>query len=63
MPAELKSMRSEDIKSRQWTEEEADAVRRAAACQEAGDDSDIDFEDVPALTEEQLARLTRFRDR
>jgi uncharacterized protein (DUF4415 family) len=62
-PARLKSMRSEDIRNRQWTEKERQALRRAAARQAAGDDSHINFEDIPPLTAEQLARMVRFRDR
>jgi uncharacterized protein (DUF4415 family) len=37
-------------------------VRRQAARQAAGDDSDINFDDIPPLTEEQLANMVRFRD-
>jgi uncharacterized protein (DUF4415 family) len=61
-PARLKSMKSEDIRNRQWTEEERSALRRAAARQAAGDDSHINFEDIPRLTAEQLARMVRLRD-
>jgi len=35
----LKSMTSEDIRNRQWTEAEKKAVRRIAAAQAAGDDA------------------------
>ncbi len=55
-------MRSEDIKNRQWDEKERRALRRAARLQTAGDDSRIDFEDMPRLTEDQLARMVRLRD-
>ncbi len=61
-PAGLKSMRSEDIEKRQRTEKERLALRRAARRQAAGDDSDIDFEDIPRLTKEQLANLVRLRE-
>jgi uncharacterized protein (DUF4415 family) len=54
-------MSSEDIRNRQWTEAEKDVVRRLAAKQAAGDDSDIDYSDIPKLTPEQLARMTRLR--
>lgn len=37
-------------------------MRRLAARQAAGDDSDINFDDIPPLTEEQLANMVRFRD-
>jgi uncharacterized protein (DUF4415 family) len=60
-PAGLKSMTSEDIKKRQWTEGERQALRRAAIRQKAGDESDLDFEDVPRLTGEQLAQMVRLR--
>jgi len=61
-PARLKSMKSEDIGNTQWTAEERRALRRAAARQAAGDDSHINFEDIPRLTAEQLARMVRLRD-
>ena len=38
-------------------------VRRIAAEQKAGDDSDINFDNIPRLTDEQLAGMVRFRDR
>jgi uncharacterized protein (DUF4415 family) len=60
--AGLKSMKSEDIKNRQWDEKERRALRRAAELQAAGDDSRINFEDIPRLTEDQLARMLRLRD-
>ncbi len=55
-------MTSEDIKRRQWTEKERAALRRTAATQAAGDDSDIDFSDIPPLTDEQLRNMVRLRD-
>jgi len=55
-------MRPEDIKNRQWTEKERLALRRAAALQAAGDDATIDFENIPRLTEAQLASMVRLRD-
>jgi uncharacterized protein (DUF4415 family) len=55
-------MKPEDIRNRQWTEAEKQAVKRAGAAQAAGDDSGIDFTDIPRLTEEQLARMVRLRD-
>jgi uncharacterized protein (DUF4415 family) len=36
-------------------------VRRAAAKQAAGNDSGIDYSDIPRLTKEQLARMVRLR--
>jgi len=58
----LVRMTSEDIRNRQWTEAEKEAQRRGAAAQAAGDDSGIDYSDIPKLTEEQLARMVRLRD-
>jgi uncharacterized protein (DUF4415 family) len=55
-------MTSADIKDRKWSEEERQALRRHAAKQAAGDDSDINFEDIPHLTDEQLAQMVRLRD-
>ena len=55
-------MTSEDIRKRKWTEAEKQAIRRAAAKQAAGDDSDIDYSDIPRLTAEQLASMVRLRD-
>ena len=55
-------MKSEDIRSRQFTERERQALRRAARRQASGNDSDINFRDIPRLTNEQLARLVRLRD-
>src|SRR5258706_911605 len=61
-PALLKSMTSEDIKTRQWTEKERQTLRRIAKRQAAGDDSQINFEDIPRLTDRQLASMVRLRD-
>jgi uncharacterized protein (DUF4415 family) len=55
-------MRSEDIEKRQWTERERQALRRVAKRQAAGDDSRIDFEDIPRLSDEQLAGMVRLRE-
>ena len=61
-PAGLKRMTSDDIKNRKWSEQERQTLRRHAAKQAAGDDSDINFEDIPHLTDEQLAQMVRLRD-
>ena len=55
-------MRSEDIVNRRWTEKERETLRRAAQKQAAGDDSGINFEDIPRLTSKQLANMVRLRD-
>jgi uncharacterized protein (DUF4415 family) len=58
----LKTVRSEDIKNRNWSKAELDAVHRIAAAQAAGDDSGIDYSDIPALAVEQLERMVRLRE-
>ena len=55
-------MRSEDIENRQWTERERQTLRRVARRQALGDDSRIDIEDIPPLSQEQLANMVRLRD-
>ena len=55
-------MKSTDIKQRQWTERERQVVRQAAAHQTANDDTGINFEDIPRLTEAQLASMVRLRE-
>jgi uncharacterized protein (DUF4415 family) len=55
-------VKSGDIKSRKWSEQERRTLRRHAAKQTAGDDSDIHFDDIPRLTDEQLAQMVRLRD-
>jgi uncharacterized protein (DUF4415 family) len=53
---------SSDIRRRRWTKAELDATRRIAARQAVGDDSGINYEDIPRLTEEQLAKMVRLRE-
>ncbi len=55
-------MSSEDIGGRRWSERERSSLRRIAARQAVGDDSHIDFADIPRLTAEQLATMVRLRD-
>jgi uncharacterized protein (DUF4415 family) len=55
-------LRSEDIGSRQFTEKERQVLRRAARLQASGRDSDINFRDMPRLTDEQLAHLVKLRE-
>ena len=57
-----KSVTSEDIRRRRWTKRELDAVRHIAARQAAGDDSGVNYDDIPRLTDEQLAKMVRLRD-
>ncbi len=58
----LTKMNSEDIRNRKWTETERRLVKRRAAKQAAGDDSAINYDDIPQLTDEQLAQMVRLRD-
>jgi uncharacterized protein (DUF4415 family) len=58
----LTKMTSKDIKNKKWTEAELRLVKRQAAKQAAGDDSDINYDDIPRLTDEQLAQMVRLRD-
>lgn len=44
------------------TERERETLRRVAARQAAGDDSNINFDDIPRLTAEQLKSMVRLRD-
>ena len=55
-------MRSEDIGNRRWTEKERQALRRIAGRQKAMDDSRVNLDDIPRLTNEQLAAMVRLRD-
>ena len=61
-PEEMKGMRSADIKSRLWTEQEFLVIRQAAQRQAAGDDSRIDLTAIPRLMDEQLNSMMRLRD-
>lgn len=54
-------MSTEDIKGKLWTERERQALRNASLAQAVGDDSGIDYSDLPRLTEEQLSQLVRLR--
>ena len=62
LSVKLKSMTSEEIRNRKWTEEEREALRRIANRQAAGDDSGIDFSDIPPLTDELLQKMVPLRD-
>ena len=57
-----RSVTSDDIRRRRWTKAELDAARRIAARQAVGDDSGINYEEIPRLTEAQLAKMVRLRD-
>jgi uncharacterized protein (DUF4415 family) len=61
-PGGLKGMKSADIKNRQWSEKEREALRRASQLQREGDDVSLNFEDIPHLNRAQLASMVRLRD-
>jgi uncharacterized protein (DUF4415 family) len=56
-------MKSADIRNKRWTDDERQTLRRISALQSAGDDSSISFQEIPRLTEKQLAAMVRFRER
>jgi len=56
-------MTTEDIRNRQWTDAEKQAIRRASEARAAGLDlPEEEYEDIPRLTEAQLASMVRLRD-
>ena len=57
-----RSSASSQPAGRQWTEAERQALGHAANRQVVEDDSCVNFEDIPRLTEEQLASMVRLRD-
>jgi uncharacterized protein (DUF4415 family) len=61
-PGRLRSIRSEDIKNRPWTDAERRAVRGISKQQEAGKSPRVNLDDIPRLTDQQLANLVRLRD-
>jgi uncharacterized protein (DUF4415 family) len=54
-------MKSEDIRNRKWTKAELASAERIATAQAGGDDSRIDYSDIPQLTPGQLAEMVRVR--
>jgi uncharacterized protein (DUF4415 family) len=61
-PDRLVRVNSDDIFDKPLTRQQRAVVKRLAARQAAGDDSHIDYSDIPPLTEGQLARMVRARD-
>ncbi|MGP0070717.1 MAG: BrnA antitoxin family protein [Bryobacteraceae bacterium] len=55
-------MRSEDIRNRPWTEKDRQTLRGISVRQAAQDDSRINLEDIPPLSEKQLAGMVRLRE-
>jgi hypothetical protein len=51
LPIKLTGTTSDDIKSRQWTESEIEAVRKASEAQSTGRDlPEAEYNDIPRLT-------------
>jgi uncharacterized protein (DUF4415 family) len=61
-PERLKSVRLEDIRSKPLSKKDREALEWIAARQTAGDDSEINFGDIPRLTGRQLSSMIRLRD-
>jgi len=58
-PEKLISVSAESIFSKPPTKKQKAALSRIAKRQAAGDDSDIDYSDIPPLTDAQLAQFRR----
>ena len=55
-------MTAKDIRNREWTDAEKQAIRRASEARSAGLDlPEEEYRDIPRLTEEQLSSLVRLR--
>lgn len=61
-PAKLKTMKSEDIKNRQWTDAEQRTLKRISEHQASKKQARINFEGIPRLTDKQLENLMLLRD-
>ena len=58
----LTSVKAGDIFNKPLAKREQETVSRTAGRQAAGNDTHIDYSDIPPLSDEQLASMTRFRD-
>ena len=58
-PAKLISVSAESIFSKPLSKKHKTVLSRIAKRQAAGDDSGIDYSDIPRLTDQQLARFRR----
>ena len=58
-PAKLISVSAESIFSRTLSKKQKAVLSRIAKRQAAGQDSEIDYSDIPALTDEELAQFRR----
>jgi uncharacterized protein (DUF4415 family) len=55
-------VKSEDIAKYKLSERDRRALKRIAESQARGDDSDIDYSDIPPLTDEQLSSMISLRE-
>lgn len=55
-------MKAEDIAKYKLSKRDRDALKRIADQQARGDDSGIDYSDIPPLTDEQLSRMISLRE-
>jgi uncharacterized protein (DUF4415 family) len=55
-------MTLDDIRNKKLTKKQVAVLTRVARLQEAGDDSGVDYSDIPALTDKQLKQMVRLRD-
>ena len=60
-PAKQTSVSAESVFSKRLSKSQKSVLSRIAKRQAAGDDSGIDYSDIPALTDEQLAQFKRAR--
>lgn len=58
-PEKLKSVSADYIFNKPLTKEQKSVLRKIKSKQDAGDDSEIDYSDIPPLTDEQLANARR----
>jgi uncharacterized protein (DUF4415 family) len=61
-PERLIRRTSADIRNKPLSKKDEAALRKIAERQAAGDDSHIDYSDIPPLTDEQLTSMVRLRD-
>src|SRR5579871_2436357 len=61
-PARLISMRSGDIGNKKLSKKQIAVLTRVVRAQEAGDDSGIDYSEIPPLTDAQLKQMVRLRE-
>lgn len=61
-PVKLTKKNAKDIFNKALSKEQKAVVRKLAVRQAIGDDSHINYSDIPPLSDEQLARMVHLRD-